>query len=193
MLLGIYLLLPGLGMSISCHVSRAHLPLSTLGPGEHIRLGSMGPEVRAHLISPEDGQWLSHGLSMGQDEVQHPISIEVCHHTPCNNADCTLAIGQETHGERAPRPVPCPQPLVGEMLGQEDGLEACLLSQPAQDRKSWRRGFSFLPLDFYITQTTGLLSIIHVFYIYILFFFLSIYEVSVYTWSSLGPHYISER
>lgn len=97
-LLGIYLLLPGLGTSISCHVSRAHLPSSTLGPGEDIRLGSVGPEVRAHLISPEDGQRLSHGLSVGQDEVQHPISIEVCHHTPCNNADCTLAIGQETHG-----------------------------------------------------------------------------------------------
>lgn len=56
----------------------------------------MGPQVRAHLIPPEDGQRLSHGFSVGQDEVQHPISIKVCHHTPCNNMDCVLAISQET-------------------------------------------------------------------------------------------------
>lgn len=116
---GNYLLPPGPRISISCHVSRAPLPLSTRGPGEHIRLGSMGPEVCAHLVPPEDRQRLSHGLSVGQDEVQHPVSIEVCHHTPCNNADCTLAIGQEPHRAGGSRPVQCPQLLVGEALGQE--------------------------------------------------------------------------
>lgn len=61
----------------------------------------MGPKVHAHLATLEYRQWLSHGLPVGQDEVQHPISIEVCHHAPCNNTDFTLATGQETHqGER---------------------------------------------------------------------------------------------
>lgn len=118
-LLGICLPPPGPRTSISCHVSLARLPLSTRGPGEHMRLGSVGPKVCAHLISPEDGQRLSHGLSVRQDEVQHPVSIEVCHHTPCNNADCTLAIGQEPHRGGGSRPVPCPQCLVGEVLGQQ--------------------------------------------------------------------------
>lgn len=85
-------------LSISCRGPLAPLPSSTLGPGDHPRLGSEGPPVHAHLIPAEDGQRLSHGFSVGQDEVQHPISIEVCHHTPCNNMACALPIGQGTPG-----------------------------------------------------------------------------------------------
>lgn len=91
----------GPGMAISRLASQASIQGSFAlvhpGPGELFGLGSVSPEVHAHLIPPEDGQWLSHGLSVGQDEVQHPVSIEVCHHTPCNSTDFTLAIGQETH------------------------------------------------------------------------------------------------
>lgn len=94
-------------VSISHHAGQASIPApppsSTLDPGEHTGPGSMGPGVHAHLVPPEDRQRLSHGLPVGQDEVQHPVSVEVCHHTPCNNADFTLAIGQETRqGEGLP-------------------------------------------------------------------------------------------
>lgn len=89
----------------------------------------MGPQVRAHLIAPEDGQWLSHGLSVRQDEVQHSVSIEVCHHAPCNNADCTPATGRESHGEGGRPPVPHPQPWGGGGASAgRPGLEACVLS-----------------------------------------------------------------
>lgn len=88
MQLGMFVLPPGPGISISQHMcgrqaSWAPLPSSPPGPGEHTGLGSTGHEMRAHLIPSEDGQWLSHGLSVGQDEVQHAISIEVGHHAPC--------------------------------------------------------------------------------------------------------------
>lgn len=35
-----------------------------------------------HLGALKDGEWLCHGLAVGQDEVQHPIAIKICHCTP---------------------------------------------------------------------------------------------------------------
>ena len=94
-------------VSIFHHAGQGSIPGASAlyhpRPRGDTRLGSTGPGVHAHLVPPEDGQRLSHGLPVGQDEVQHPISIEVCHHTPCNKADFALAIGQETQaGEGLP-------------------------------------------------------------------------------------------
>lgn len=38
-----------------------------------------------HLDALEDGDGLCCGFAMGQDQVQHPITIKVCHCTPCKD------------------------------------------------------------------------------------------------------------
>lgn len=118
--------------SISAASALVHLrPRGAHGVALHGPRGRTpwAPGAHAHLVPPEDRQRLSHGLPVGQDEVQHPVSIEVCHHTPCNKADFTLAIGQETQqGEGVPttaQSCTCPTGGRGEAestaLGQEAG------------------------------------------------------------------------
>lgn len=142
---------------------------------------------------------------MGQDEVQHPVSIEVCHHTPCNKADFTLAISQEIQEEeglptRAMSWHPCPgvggrEHSAG--AGRQGGSPSPLLSQSRFMAGSQEGGIPFLSLDFCMDRV-GANHSDHedsflIYYTCRLYLQFCQYVMFAHSWSPFGPHYNTER